>query len=56
MDAINGGYDQAVIISNDADFAGAMRCVRDELNHKVTLIGPDLKNENIPQELQDAAT
>ena len=56
MDAINGGYDQAVIISNDADFAGAMRCVRDELNHKVTLIDPDLKNKYIPQELQDATT
>ena len=56
MDAINGGYDQAVIISNDADFAGAMRCVRDELSHKVTLIDPDLKNKYIPQELRDAAT
>ncbi len=56
MDAITGNYEQAVIVSNDADFAGAMQCVRDELNRKVTLIDPDLKNRHIPQDLQRAAT
>ena len=56
MDAITGDYEQAVIISNDADFAGAMRSVRDELSRKVSLVSPETGNAQIPKELQSAAT
>ena len=31
VDGFNGEYEQAVVVSNDADFAGAMKYVRDEL-------------------------
>ena len=31
IDGFKGEYEQAVVVSNDADFAGAMRSVRDDL-------------------------
>ena len=31
VDGFNGKYEQAVVVSNDADFAAAMRYVRDDL-------------------------
>ena len=37
-------YEQAVVVSNDADFSGAMRYVRDDLGLRVTLVNPDPKN------------
>ena len=55
VDGFNGGYEQAVVVSNDADFAGAMRYVRDDLGLRVTLVNPDLKNPS-PRQLADAAT
>ena len=55
VDGFNGGYEQAVVVSNDADFAGAMRYVRDDLGLRVTLVNPDPKNTS-PRELADAAT
>ena len=42
-------------MSNDADFAGAMRYVRDVLGLRVTLVNPDPRNSS-PRELADAAT
>ena len=42
-------------MSNDADFAGAMRYVRDGLGLRVTLVNPDAGNAS-PRELSDAAT
>ena len=51
----NGEYEQAVVVSNDADFAGAMRYVRDDLGLRVTLVNPDPRNSS-PRELTDAAT
>ena len=55
VDGFNGEYEQAVVVSNDADFAGAMRYVRDDLGLRVTLVNPDSKNSS-PRELADAAT
>ena len=55
VDGYNGDYEQAVIVSNDADFAGAMRYVRDTLGLKVTLVNPDANNSS-PWELVSAAT
>ncbi len=55
VDGFNGEYEQAVVVSNDADFAGAMRYVRDDLGFRVTLVNPDSKNSS-PRELADAAT
>lgn len=55
VDGFNGEYEQAVVVSNDADFAGAMRYVRDHLGLRVTLVNPDPRNSS-PRELADAAT
>ena len=44
VDGFNGEYEQAVVVSNDADFAGAMRYVRDDHGPRVTLVNPDHKN------------
>ena len=55
VDGFNGEYEQAVVVSNDADFAGAMRYVRDDLGLRVTLVNPDPRNSS-PRELADAAT
>ena len=43
VDGFNGEYEQAVVVSNDADFASAMRYVRDELRLRVALVNPDSK-------------
>ncbi|MCY4112992.1 MAG: NYN domain-containing protein [Chloroflexi bacterium] len=55
VDGFNREYEQAVVMSNDADFSGAMRYVRDDLGLRVTLVNPDSKNAS-PRELADAAT
>ena len=55
VDGFNGEYEQAVVVSNDADFAGAMRYVRDDLGLRVTLVNPDPRNSS-PRELAEAAT
>ena len=55
VDGFNGEYEQAVIVSNDADFAGAMQYVRDELGLKVTLVNPDRRNAS-PKHLSSSAT
>ena len=55
VDGFNGEYEQAVVVSNDADFAGAMEYVRDDLGLRVILVNPDPRNAS-PRELADAAT
>ena len=55
VDGFNGEYEQVVVVSNDADLAGAMRYVRDGLGRRVTLINPDSKNTS-PRDLAAAAT
>ena len=55
VDGFNGEYEQAVVISNDADFAGAMGYVKDGLGLRVTLVNPDPNNSS-PRDLSTAAT
>ncbi len=55
VDAFNRECAQAVVVSNDADFAGAMRYVRDGLGLRVTLVNPDSRNAS-PSELANSAT
>ena len=55
VDGFHNNYEQAVIVSNDADFAGAMRFVKENLGLRVALVNPDPKNRS-PRELVDAAT
>ena len=55
VDGFNGEYEQAVVVSNDADFAGAMRYVRDGLGRRVTLVNPDARTSS-PRDLAAAAT
>ena len=55
VDGFKEEYEQAVVVSNDADFAGAMRYVRDDLGLRVTLANPDPRNAS-PRELAEAAT
>ncbi len=55
VDGFNGEYEQAAVVSNDADFAGAMRYVRDGLGLRVTLVNPDSKRVS-SKELAEAAT
>lgn len=40
VDGFNGDYEQAVVVSNEADFAGAMRYVRSYLELRVALVNP----------------
>ena len=55
VDGFDGDYEQAVIISNDADFAGAMEYVRDSLGLRVTLVNPD-RRKSSPTRLKNAAS
>ena len=55
VDGFSGNYEQAVVISNDADFAGAMQYVRNNLRLRVTLVNPDRLHSS-PKRLADAAT
>ncbi len=55
VDGFNGEYEQAVVVSNDADFAGAMKYVRDGLGLRVTLVNPDQRNTS-PRDLSNSAT
>ena len=55
VDGFNGEYEQAVVVSNDADFAGAMGYVKDGLGLRVTLVNPDPNNSS-PRDLSGAAT
>ena len=55
VDGFDGDYEQAVIISNDADFAGAMQYVRDGLGLRVTQVNPDRRYAS-PTRLKNAST
>lgn len=55
VDGFAAQYEQAVVISNDADFASPMRYVRDELRLQVALVNPDL-NTPSPSSLSNSAT
>ena len=55
VEGFNGDYEQAVVVSNDADFAEAVRYVRDGLGLRVVLVNPDPRNPS-PEHLADSAT
>ena len=55
MDGYDGEYEQAVVISNDSDFALPIKMVRDKLNFPVGVINPGTK-DTTPKELRDSAT
>ena len=55
VDGFNGDYEKAVVVSNDADFSGAMQYVRDGLGLRVALVNPD-RRKSSPKDLSDAAT
>ena len=58
MDGYDREYEQAVVISNDSDFALPIRMVRDKLKFPVGAINPNLDQERntMPVELKKAAT
>ena len=55
IDGFNRDYEQAVVISNDSDFASPIRYVRDGLGLRVTVVNPDNDN-NTHRDLEDATT
>ena len=55
VDGFNRDYEQAVVVSNDADFAAAMQYVRDSLELRVTLVNPDPRRAS-PKALADSAS
>lgn len=55
VDGFNQTYQQAIIVSNDADFASPMKYVRDDLRLRVALVNPDVKTPS-PRSLVNAAT
>ena len=57
MDGVDGDYEQAVVISNDADLALTIRMVRDRLTFPIGVVNPNLDPKaHTPRELTDAAT
>ena len=54
VDGFNADYEQGVVVSKDADFAGAKRYVRDHLGLRVTLVNPDPRNVS-PRDLAESA-
>ena len=57
MDGVDGDYEQAVVISNDADLALPIGMVRDKLGFPVGIVNPNLDPKAYtPKELSDAAT
>ena len=55
VDGFKGRYEQAVVISNDSDFASALHYVRDSLHLRVTVVNPDRKIRT-HKDLKAAAT
>ena len=57
MDGVDGDYEQAVVISNDADLALPIRMVRDKLEFPIGIVNPNSDQKSYtPRELTDAAT
>ena len=54
VDGFNGEHEQAVVVSNDVDFAGAMPHVREDLDLRVTLVNPDARNAS-PRDLAETS-
>ena len=57
MDGYEGDYEQALVISNDADLALPISMVHNKLQLPVGIVNPNIKQEQVmPKELRDAAT
>ena len=56
IDGFKGEYEQAAVVSRDADFARAIQCVRDDLELSVALVNPDRYKRTMPNQLSKAAT
>ena len=57
MDGYEGGYEQAVVISNDSDLALPIEIVRDRLKRPVGVVNPNTSRAGLtPVELREAAT
>lgn len=57
VDGYEGDYEQALVISNDADLALPISIVREKLRCPVGIVNPNIDpKEAIPAELRDAAT
>lgn len=57
MDGVDGDYEQALVVSNDADLALPIGMVRDKLKLPVGIVNPNLDPKAFtPRELSDAAT
>jgi len=55
MDGVDGDYEQAVVISNDADLALPIRMVREKLGLSIGVVNPNLDQKaHTPKELTDA--
>ena len=54
-DGFDGAYEQAVVVTNDADLASPIRYVRDTLGLRVAVVNPDPK-QSTQLDLVDAAT
>ena len=55
VDSFKSNYEQAVIVSSDADFATAMRYVKNDLGLRMTFVNPD-RTSSPPRDLSAAAT
>lgn len=57
MDGYEDDYEQALVISNDADLALPISIVRDKLQRPIGIVNPNIDpKEVMPKELRDAAT
>jgi uncharacterized LabA/DUF88 family protein len=57
VDGYEDDYEQALVISNDADLALPISIVRDKLQRPVGVVNPNIDpKEMMPKELRDAAT
>ena len=57
MDGVDGDYEQALVVSNDADLSLPIGMVRDKLKLPVGIVNPNLDPKAFtPRELSDAAT
>ena len=57
MDGYEGDYEQALVVSNDADLALPISIVRDKLKLPIGVVNPNIdQNEGMPRELRNAAT
>ena len=57
MDGFRNSYEQALLISNDSDFAPVIRMVREELGLPVGVVNPNVNSRSVtPRVLSESAT